>query len=361
MVSIASDVVEGSACATDALGKNRDWTRCGYPDLDMVSAALQAPTIEPIVLEFFNPEAMEKTVQRGHFEHSLDGPGPFHGKVVHAKNDHVRIDWGRYNLPILARGPFAPDRVTFGALLNEKENSLVNALTLPPGSALLFREGEELNTRLTPSSNWLTVQFDRQRLEKIGLGLSNRSLDVWKPDIESERVLRAGILASLHALEATTHPAGEVDLRAANQSITDIDDYVVLLLASLLRFKRVFPRIDYIGGRNEAIRIVREAMDYMQSNIDSPITISEICAALPTNIKALERAFLHTYGIGPKQYLLRYRLTSLRRMLLRPSSGDRVLTEAYLACGLPHFSRAAQRYKELFGELPSLTLSRSHD
>jgi AraC family ethanolamine operon transcriptional activator len=325
----------------------------------MVSSS-QEVAIHPIVLEFFNPEAMEETVQRGHFEHSLGGSGQFQGKVVQAKNAHARLDWGRYNLPILARGPFAPDRVTFGVLLNDQANSLINGLVLPPGSMLLFREVEELNTRLSPKSNWLTIQLDRQRLAKIGIEPSDRGVEAWKPDVDSNRALRTEILTSLRFLELTTRHALEADLRAASQSINDIEDYVLFVLARLVRAKRTFPIFGSLKSTEEALRIVRDATDYMQTNIDSPITISEICAALPTNIKALERAFLHTYGMGPKQYLLRCRLSNLRRMLLRASGGERVLTEAYLACGLPHLSRAAQRYKDLFGELPSLTLSRLH-
>jgi AraC family ethanolamine operon transcriptional activator len=326
----------------------------------MVSLASQRLAIDQIVLDFFDPDAMEEAVQRSHFEHSLDCPGEFRGTVVQARNAHTRLDWGRYNLPVIARGPFAPDRMTFGGLLNEQGNSLANGLVLPPGSMLLFREGEELNTRLSPNSNWLTIQLDRQRLAKIGIEPSDRGVEAWKPDVDSNRLLRTKILTSMRFIESTTRHAREADLLAANQSINDVEDYVLFVLARLVRAKRIYPVFAPLRGKEEALRIVRDATNYMQANIDSPITIAEICTALPTNIKALERAFLHTYGIGPKQYLLRYRLSNLRRMLLRASGGAGFLTEAYLACGLPHFSRTAQRYKDLFGELPSLTLSQSN-
>lgn len=325
----------------------------------MTPLAFQKPAVDLIGLDFFDPEAMEEAVQGSQFEHSLDVPGQFHGTVMQARNDRTRLDWGRYDLPVIARGPFALDHMTFGALLNEQENSLVNGLVLPPGSMLLFREGEELNTRLSPNSNWLTIQLDRQSLAQIGLEPSNRGVDAWKPDVESDRVLRKKILKSMRFIGSTTHRTRQAGLLAANQSINDVEDYVLVVLSRLIGARRVVPVISSRQGKEEALWIVRDAINYMEANIDSPITIAEICAALPTNIKSLERAFLHTYGIGPKQYLSRYRLSNLRRMLLRATGGERVLTEAYLACGLPHFSRAAQRYKDLFGELPSLTLSRS--
>ena len=269
----------------------------------MALAVSQKPAIDHIGLNCFDPEAMEAAVQGSQFEHSLDVPGHFRGTVVQARNDHTRLDWGRYNLPVISRGPFAPDSMTFGAMLNEQGNSLVNALVLPPGSLLLFREGEELNTRLSPNSNWLTIQLDRQCLAKIGVEPSNRGVEAWKLDVESYKALRTKIFTSMRFLGSTTHPACEVDLRAANQSINDIEDYVLFALARLVKAKPIFPVFASFKYKEEALRIVRDAANYMQANIESSITISEICAALPTNIKALERAFLHTYGIGPKRRL----------------------------------------------------------
>ena len=98
---------------------------------------------------------MEEAIQKSHFEHSLDGPGQFRGKILHAKNARTCLDWGRYSLPVLARGPISADRMTLGILLNEREVSLFNGNALLPGSMMLYGEGEELNVRLPPNSNWL--------------------------------------------------------------------------------------------------------------------------------------------------------------------------------------------------------------
>lgn len=313
--------------------------------------------ISCVSLGSFNPEAMEEAIQKSHFEHSLDGPGQFRGKILHVKNARTCLDWGRYSLPVLARGPISADRMTLGILLNEREVSLFNGNALLPGSMMLYGEGEELNVRLPPNSNWLSIQLDRLSLAKIGIEFSDAGFRYW--DMGKEKAPRAQILQYATLLESVTQQAGQADALKADQAINDIEDQVLLRLASLVAARRVFPMQSYSRGKDRTLCIVRDTDSYMEARIESPITISEICLALNTNIKALERAFMCTYGLGPKQYLLKKRLSKLRQLLVCSSAGEHTLVDAYLSCGLIHFGRAAQGYRALFGELPSHTLSQT--
>lgn len=312
--------------------------------------------IDCVSLGSFDPEAMEEAIQKSQFEHYLDGPGRFNGKILQARNARTRLDWGRYNLPVLARGPVPADRMTLGVLLNDREESRFNGRVLSPGSMMLYDEGEELNVRLPPYSNWLSIQLDRPVLAEIGLEFSETGFRCWRTDVG--RDLRAQLLKNVKFLATASRYPRRNETLAANEAINDVEDHILLALSELKSSKPIFsPRPSSVNG-DQALRIVRDAADFMEENIEFPITIAEICLALDTNIKALERAFLRTYGLGPKQYLLKARLSKLRQSLMAGSGGERALVNAYLSCGLPHFGRAAQAYRALFGEPPSHTLCR---
>lgn len=326
--------------------------------MDKVSPSALQVAISGVSLGSFDPEAMEEAIQKSHFEHYLDSPGQFHGTILQATNARTRLDWGRYNLPVLARGLVPPDRMTLGVLLNERDESLFNGSVLSPGSMMLYGEGEELNVRLTPSSNWLSIQLDRPTLAEIGIEFPDSGFRCW--DAGAGRALRGQILKNAKFLESASQQTRWADTLAANQAINDVEDDVLLTLAGFSADKRIYSPRSWMRRRDRTLRIVRDATSYMEANIEFPITISDLCLALNTNIKALERAFLRTYGLGPKQYLLKKRLSKLRQLLIYGSGKERALVDAYLSCGLSHFGRAALDYRAFFGEPPSVTLSRSH-
>jgi len=325
--------------------------------LDKVSPSSLQVAVGCVSLRSFDPEAMEEAIQKSHFEHYLDSPGRFHGTILQATNARTRLDSGRYNLPVLARGPVPPDRMTLGVLLNKRDESLFNGSVLSPGSMMLYGEGEELNVRLTRNSNWLSIQLDRSTLADIGIEFSDSGFRCW--DKAAGLALRRQILRNVRFLESASELTRWADTLAANQAINDVEDDLLLTLAGLSADKRVYALQSSTRRRDRTLRIVRDATAYMEANIELPITISDICLALNTNIKTLERAFLRAYGVGPKQYLLKKRLSKLRQLLICGSREKRALVDAYLSCGLSHFGRAAQDYKAFFGEPPSLTLSQS--
>lgn len=318
---------------------------------------LQA-TLGRISLNSFDPDAMEEAVRHSEFEHCLTGPGDFRGAVLQAENSKTRVAWGRYNLPVLARGPLAPDSMTIGFVLNREEHSLFNGSSLPPGSLLLYAEGHELHACLPHNCNWLSLQVDRQTLYCLGIEPPGFGFDAWVPVNKTVQALQSRLLTNLIRLDEIYHHGEQpTAARSANDSLANIEDHLLSALSKIPSSRSFHPLFCPTAQRDNVVHTVRDAESYMDQNIDLPITISEICVALGANIKALERAFLHTYGIGPKQYLQRKRLARLRRILCRQS--DTPLMDAYFSCGLPHFGRAAQSYKALFGELPSQTMSQS--
>jgi transcriptional regulator GlxA family with amidase domain len=80
-----------------------------------------------------------------------------------------------------------------------------------------------------------------------------------------------------------------------------------------------------------------------------------LCEAAFMSWRSLDRAFKERFGIGPKRYLMYYRLAQLRRQLKNAPPDSRVSKIAN-EWGFWHMGQLASDYKKLFEELPSETL-----
>lgn len=99
------------------------------------------------------------------------------------------------------------------------------------------------------------------------------------------------------------------------------------------------------------------ALDYLQEHEHETVTVGEICAGTGVSWRTLNRAFLERFGIGPKGYLQRLRLTGVRAKL-STCPGNTVIADVANEWGFWHMGQFARDYRGLFGELPSETLRR---
>ena len=104
--------------------------------------------------------------------------------------------------------------------------------------------------------------------------------------------------------------------------------------------------------------IVRRAEEFMDANIERPISMSDVAAACGCSRTKLFQSFRKEREWTPLQFLVRRRMDYARRRLLAPSQGTTVTMVCY-DCGYSNLSQFAQEYRKLYGETPSATLARS--
>ena len=110
------------------------------------------------------------------------------------------------------------------------------------------------------------------------------------------------------------------------------------------------------GGLAKAY--VMRAEELMLSRLGEPIAIPEIAKELGVGVRRLQLAFQKVRSMSPRAVLNRFRLEAARKLLADPPDTYRV-GEIAMACGFTHLGRFAEAYKEIYGELPSLTYARS--
>jgi len=100
---------------------------------------------------------------------------------------------------------------------------------------------------------------------------------------------------------------------------------------------------------------VQRALAYIADRSNESVSVREICSENNIPLRTLNRAFNERFGIGPKAYLKRRRLSAVRTELLRSPPGT-LVTDIANRWGFWHLGQFANDYRILFGELPSQTL-----
>ena len=302
---------------------------------------IASPIVRRVGFQTFDPEAMRETLQGSLLEHTPLEAGGFSGRLLQATAGDLRLDFGQYELPVLAAGPLAAERVSIGLVLQSEGPCVFNAQPVSPGDLVLYGENGELHTRLGAGSRWVAIQVDRSCCAEVGLDLPQRL------------TAELGLALDRLGVDGESPDAVSAVRRDALVSARD-----ALLAAVAAGFDQ--RRATAIGrGSNRAasrMRLLRRAEEYLEAHLAEPVAIVDLCRALDCPIHVLERTFSKVHGISPKRFLTHRRLTRLRQRLITADAAETSITDALLDCGLHHAGRAAAAYRDLFGELPGETL-----
>jgi AraC-like DNA-binding protein len=138
-------------------------------------------------------------------------------------------------------------------------------------------------------------------------------------------------------------------------AVGEIDDFVIskLLLTHAHSHTETMRRT----SRLIAPRDVKRAVDYMQAQLRSPITIADIAEASGIAGRTLFKHFQDFHGLSPMQYLRNARFSQVRAAPMQAEQEENV-TDIATAWGFSHMGRFAVEYRRRFGESPSQSLRR---
>jgi AraC-like DNA-binding protein len=114
------------------------------------------------------------------------------------------------------------------------------------------------------------------------------------------------------------------------------------------------------GTLNHEI-IVRRFEDFLEANPNTPLYLTEVCAAVGAAERTLRAACEEHIGLGPIRYLSLRRMHLARRALVRAAPSTATVTQIATDHGFWELGRFSVAYRSLFGETPSVTLNRQPD
>lgn len=308
------------------------------------------PLISRILLNSFEPEAMEGCLQQTTLEHTILTKGHFTGKLLQAAVDDICINRGCYSQAVIASGQLNNDRVTLGFIIRSNDSCSFNTQYIQQGGMLVLSENQELHTHLTAESDWLNIQIKRELFENIGIELPNNMWSLPPQDNQSSIKLAQTLLPLLKHLE------GQNDNNFHIKTLNIIQDTLISTLSNrAFSLQPATLTKSFLRSENH-LNIIRNVENYIETFIDKPITVTDLCIKTGYPIHTLERVFKKHHGVSPIQYINYKRLTAFRKLLLKHTPDELSVTQAALCCGLIHFGRTAKTYKSVFRELPFDTL-----
>lgn len=278
--------------------------------------------------------------------------GVVRGSLVFAERDGVTYSSGYIDGRVALAGPLSRDRVTIGVGLTMPAGSREWLNEIDTGAVGVFMPGDEHDALYNPGTLYATVTLDAERLESTaahrGLVLDVRMLGGSGID----RRKAAQPLDDLRAqwLRLHTGHGGGCAADAAEQLLS----LVIGHFARAPRPHSAPPNPEGLG------RIVARARDYIEANLEEPLSVDAIAAAACASRRTLFRAFVGVLGETPAQYVRRRRLHRIRHDLA--SWQENVCSIALIAnrWGVYELGRMAGWYRDLFGERPSETLRRAY-
>lgn len=100
------------------------------------------------------------------------------------------------------------------------------------------------------------------------------------------------------------------------------------------------------------------AKEFIEANLENPISLGDISEAVGVSARSLQRAFTRHCDCSPMQFLTQLRLDAIHRELKQGKQSGNI-TNLMLKYQFNHLGRCSQNYQKRFGELPSETVRRS--
>ena len=127
-------------------------------------------------------------------------------------------------------------------------------------------------------------------------------------------------------------------------------------VCALSRFRRIHS--EHAGSARKLSRkeIIHRAQELLEE--DEHVLVSELAAGTGVSERTLRNAFNEYYDVSPLRYLQIRNAHLVYRALGNADPDQTHVARVLLEHGETEFGRFAQRYRRLFGELPSETLQK---
>lgn len=191
--------------------------------------------------------------------------------------------------------------------------------------------------------------LERQLPDETYQSLLNASAARWLPaPRENIASFRAWLTRALRA--AFSYPA----LMSSAPALQCLENDLLDRLASLAE-----PTYRFTGQRSAMDRGLHRALEQMHALEPQAVNIPDLCREIQFSQSSLTRAFRRRFDLNPTGYLRMRRMNAARRCLLQARKGETTVAAIAFEHGFYELGRFAAGYAALFGESPSITLSRT--
>jgi len=297
-------------------------------------------------------------VYGGHFEHRLLSAR--HSNMAHQRlaSREVVLETGSYDFPVVACGVMPQDMLCIGMVAEGAETTRYNTTSIDADEVQIYRPGAELLYHASARSRWITFVVPQVLLQSTAMACIGQPLPLPRHAAMSVRLAVGGRarLARLAddalAMGRALAPAGLSDALAEGIFQGLLDSYVSELGGAVLADNK------RMASARKHLQLVLACERLALTEDLLNVELDDVARRSGYSRRALELIFKRTLGMPPGRWFLNIRLNGAMRDLLLAPPGCLVIDVA-TRWGFRHFSRFAQQYHRVFGELPSQTLQRA--
>jgi AraC-like DNA-binding protein len=305
------------------------------------------------VCGFTDPSACQKVFQTADVELFPTAKGRFHAEIVQISMDNLWIHRIHISLPEVNTVALKHGRKSIGFLTEPNSTSLLHCgFEVSPGDIVVNRS-DVVHQRSDANLRYGTMSLPRDDLDAAAETIVGRELPerlhkaIIRPD--SALVLR---LLKLHkSVGQLAHDTPDIlQLPEVRRALKNE------LIHVMVRCLAEGAAIEPTTGSRRHDTIVARFEEFLETNPDRPLYLTEICAAIGVAERTLRASCEEHLGMGPIRYLTLRRMHLVRRALVRSDPSTATVTQIVTNHGFWELGRFSVAYRRLFGETPSDTL-----
>jgi AraC family ethanolamine operon transcriptional activator len=314
-------------------------------------------TTEVFALESRDFGEMEAAIGGWDHQYQQVSPGDFRGSLLFTQKGSLQILHNRWERAIHYRG--AAPKGAVGLALTMTQSGQAHWMGAPVAfdDVILQRAGVEAD--YVSGSLWDSIVLaipEAELARHIAIITQNdpekifTGQDVVRLDPQKAAQLRHHLTVYLSAVkQCLAKPGTAADL-------SDMATLLVELLAQALADSWRCPQKKCSPVRQRQVIRIIEEFDDQHKNL--PLRVGRLSEIAGLSSRTLQRIFNDQTGMSPLYYLKYRRLNSVHRKLRETHRDSALVNQIAYQFGFKHLSQFTRDYKQLFGELPSHTLSK---
>ena len=307
------------------------------------------------VLNFDDPLAYQAAIQGGQLEILPTAKGRFQVEMSQTRLDRVWMQRFHVALPQISTAVTASDRKAIAFLVDEESPNLQHCGMEVTSDNIILCGHDVWHQRSASNFQYGSMsvsasEFPHLHESIIGYEFrERRRAPIVRPDPNLMSQIR-----SLHKTigQLVKDTSDILDRRAVLQKFED-----QLIRAMMQCFAAGSDERASRGGQQHEI-VVGRFEQFLEANVDRPLYLSEICAAIGVSERVLRICCEEHLGMGPIRFLTLRRMHLAHRALRQADPSTSTVTRVATGFGFWELGRFSGAYRALFGELPSATLRR---
>jgi AraC-like DNA-binding protein len=310
------------------------------------------------VLEFSDPFPYQAAIRAADVELYPTGRGQFHSELTQVSLNKLWTQRFHEKLARIYSVTIKPGRKAIGFLTDDNQPAIRHCSMDVSPQDIMVCGGDEMHQCSEAGGRYGSMSLATDDLDEACRALLGRELLLPPVTylVRSDTTLMSRLL-ELHKTIgqiAKTIPS----LFELPEVVRNLEQQLTRLMVRCLAEG---DPLQLSAGSRRHDAIIGRLEEFLETNQNRPLYLTEICAALGTAERTLRAACIEHLGMGPIRYLGLRRMHLVRRALLSAAPSTATVTKIAMEHGFWELGRFAVAYRAHFGESPSATLQRRSD